>query len=334
MVQSTPPLEGNRRITNNVSSSHPFVSIAVPAYNADKTIQAMIASVLAQTYSNFELIICDDASTDNTAAIIEGVGDERVCLLRNAHNMGEGASREHAISACPGAWIAVLDADDIWHPDRLEKLIEAAATDVDVMVFDDIMECHNTAKGLKSWRRLRGRMAFDAKAGMAIDVDPAVWVRCERLLIKPLIPATLLRASGVRHSELQFGADTEFFLKLIAHGMRLRYLPEPYYYYRITPGSMSSLPTRYRLMRKMLEEITPLFEDVPSMRSSLNIKYEAVRRMENYHQFLALIRGRHFRDAIVHTMKYPLVVPELVSRLINDIPYRLHRLLNHGTGRN
>jgi glycosyltransferase involved in cell wall biosynthesis len=329
---NVPSLERSK-IINHAMRSQPLVSIAVPAYNAATTIGAMIASVLAQTYSNFELIICDDASNDGTATIIQGVDDERIRFLCNPHNMGEGASRDHAISACRGDWIAVLDADDAWHPQRLAKLVEAAATDTGAMVFDDIMECHNTAQGLKFWRTLRGPKAFDAKPGMAIDVDPALWICSERLLIKPIIPAAALRGYGVKHSKLQFGADTEFFLKLIACGMRLRYLPKAYYYYRITPGSMSALPARYRLMRKMLEEVGERFEYLPSMRSALQNKSEAIGYLEKYHDFLASMRSHDFRKAIVQIRNDPFVIPELIGRLVNDIPYRLHRLLNRGTGR-
>lgn len=110
------------------------VSVVVPAFNAERTIEAAVESVLAQTHSDFELIVCDDASADKTPDIVLSYADERVRLVKNTRNLGEGSSRDKAIAAAHGEWIAVLDADDAWSPDRLEKLTQVAASHPGCMV--------------------------------------------------------------------------------------------------------------------------------------------------------------------------------------------------------
>lgn len=99
------------------------VSIIMAAYNAEKTIRQAIESVLAQTYSNFELLVVNDCSKDQTQAIVEEYSqkDARVRLIINPHNMGVSHTRLNGLNAATGEWIAVLDSDDAWMPDKLEK---------------------------------------------------------------------------------------------------------------------------------------------------------------------------------------------------------------------
>ncbi|SEK82307.1 teichuronic acid biosynthesis glycosyltransferase TuaG [Butyrivibrio sp. ob235] len=99
------------------------ISIVVPVYNAESYISETIAMVGQQTYENYELILVDDASSDNSAALIESaaVGDDRIKLIKKASNGGAASARNAGISAATGRYLAFLDADDIWKPDKLEK---------------------------------------------------------------------------------------------------------------------------------------------------------------------------------------------------------------------
>lgn len=99
-----------------------LVSIIMPSYNSELYIKGAIQSVLAQTYTNWELIIVDDCSTDNTQNIIESfLDDDRIRLYKNEHNSGAAISRNYALREAKGKWIAFLDSDDLWHPEKLEK---------------------------------------------------------------------------------------------------------------------------------------------------------------------------------------------------------------------
>lgn len=99
-----------------------LVSIVMPSYNTAAYIEESIQSVLAQTYTNWELVIVDDCSTDNTDAIVKPyLADNRIRYLKNEINSGAAISRNLALREAKGKWIAFLDSDDLWHPEKLEK---------------------------------------------------------------------------------------------------------------------------------------------------------------------------------------------------------------------
>lgn len=100
----------------------------MPAYNASKTIQQSINSILNQTYGNFELIICDDGSTDDTLKKIRAVKDERIIVLVNNSNIGNLLTTNKLLESCKGEFIALQDSDDFSYPSRIEKQIDAVIT--------------------------------------------------------------------------------------------------------------------------------------------------------------------------------------------------------------
>ena len=99
-----------------------MVSIIMPAYNVENCISDSIHSIINQTYTNWELIIVDDASTDNTRNVIEEFSskDNRIKLLKHSKSMGAGIARNNAIKNASGNFIAFLDADDLWKQNKLE----------------------------------------------------------------------------------------------------------------------------------------------------------------------------------------------------------------------
>ena len=102
-----------------------LVSVITPALNAALLIEHTIRSVQAQTYKSWEMLIVDDCSEDNTCQIVEqfAKGDSRICLIRHHQNMGPAASRNTAIKAAKGRYIAILDSDDMWLPNKIEKQV-------------------------------------------------------------------------------------------------------------------------------------------------------------------------------------------------------------------
>ena len=96
-----------------------LVSIITPCYNASKTIDRCIRSVLNQSYNNWEMIIVDDFSTDDSESKVESYDDDRIKSYKNASNSGPAASRNHAISYAQGRYLMFLDADDEWHEEKI-----------------------------------------------------------------------------------------------------------------------------------------------------------------------------------------------------------------------
>lgn len=101
-----------------------LVSIIMPSYNTGKYISESIHSVLNQTYKNWELIIIDDCSTDNTVSVVNSFMDKRIRFFQNKTNSGAAVSRNVALTLSKGRWIAFLDSDDLWVPEKLEHQIK------------------------------------------------------------------------------------------------------------------------------------------------------------------------------------------------------------------
>lgn len=100
-----------------------LVSIIMPSYNTASFIAESIKCVMQQTYANWELIIVDDCSKDDTDAVVATIHDPRIRYLKNEKNSGAAVSRNRALREARGRWIAFLDSDDLWTPNKLEKQI-------------------------------------------------------------------------------------------------------------------------------------------------------------------------------------------------------------------
>lgn len=101
-----------------------LVSIIMPSYNTARFIKETVESVLAQSYTNWELLIVDDCSTDNTDDVVaQFLGDSRIKYIKNSKNSGAAVSRNRALREAKGKWIAFLDSDDLWEPHKLKNQI-------------------------------------------------------------------------------------------------------------------------------------------------------------------------------------------------------------------
>lgn len=101
-----------------------LVSVIMPSWNTGNFIAESIQSVINQTYQNWELIIVDDCSTDNTDEVVGGFSDVRIRYLKNQENQGAALTRNRAIREAKGEWIAFLDSDDLWAPKKLELMLK------------------------------------------------------------------------------------------------------------------------------------------------------------------------------------------------------------------
>lgn len=106
-----------------------LVSIITPSFNSVKFIKQCIESVIAQTYTNWEMLIVDDYSSDNSLQILKKYNDKRIQLIELDKNVGASESRNVAIRKAKGKYIAFLDSDDLWEPQKLEKQISFMETE-------------------------------------------------------------------------------------------------------------------------------------------------------------------------------------------------------------
>ncbi len=290
------------------------VSAVMPAYNAERTIGLAIESVLAQTHSNLELVIVDDASSDRTAEVVRAYADDRIKLLSLPKNSGEGAARDAAIAASTGDWVAVIDADDAWEDTRLEKLLCLATEDDErCILIDDIAQCFAVGDELVPFRPVRGsRSSFlDTREKALVDL-----LRESGYLIKPLIPRSAIESLGLRHSDLRYGADAQFFIRLIKHGgMKIRCLNEPLYLYRMTPGAMSTISGSRVIMRDMLLGLSSELDLSRPERRAIARKVRAQERHIEFEPFAEALKARDYGAALKYGALHPRCVLLFLWRL-------------------
>ncbi len=147
------PLEEKKKHIN--SAETPLVSIITPLYNAASFISETIQSVQNQSYQNWEHLIIDDASTDESLRIAEeyASSDARICIIRNTDNVGAAVCRNKATDVAKGDFIAFLDADDLWLPEKLEKQVNFMLANDVAVAFSNYT--HIDAKGKSLNKRIK-----------------------------------------------------------------------------------------------------------------------------------------------------------------------------------
>jgi len=109
----------------DTTKSQPLFSILSPVYNSSAFVKRSYYTLKSQTFTDWEWVVVDDGSTDNTAELVESISDPRIRLIRYSPNRGRGNARHVALEASRGEWIVIWDIDDMYFPDRLEKINEA-----------------------------------------------------------------------------------------------------------------------------------------------------------------------------------------------------------------
>jgi glycosyltransferase involved in cell wall biosynthesis len=238
---------------------YPLVSVIIPAYNAANYIRQTIESVLAQTYFNIEVLVVDDGSTDATPEIVNqfATQDSRIVLLKQT-NAGVAAARNLAISQSRGEFIAPLDADDIWYPQKLEKQVNC------------FIQSDHTVGLVYAWSIFIDEEGQQMSYCQSDLVEGDVLVR---LIFKnspgnsssPLIRHSCLRVVGnydccYRDLNAQGCEDWDLYLR-IAERYEFRVVPECLVGYRQVIGSMSfdhaSMVKSYEIIIAGLEQRHP-----------------------------------------------------------------------------
>jgi succinoglycan biosynthesis protein ExoO len=212
------------------------VSVVIPAYNAEKTIRNAIDSVFEQTMHDLEVIVVDDASTDGTVHAVEAIHDPRVRLLRSPGNLGPSAARNMALRHARGCWVAFLDADDEWVPERLEQLLAAAGNEADCFVADWSVVCVPNRQG-----RLTPVQIPDLPGQPLTERFDFTDYLERRMDAKPIVPTAALSCHGIEFPEWGSGGDWAFLIaRLSANGVRGKLLNRAGYLYRLTGAHFSS----------------------------------------------------------------------------------------------
>jgi teichuronic acid biosynthesis glycosyltransferase TuaG len=206
-----------------------LVSIITPAYNAQSFIAQTIESVIAQTYQNWELIIVNDCSTDRTSQIMQKYAeqDRRIRLVHASKNNGVAATRNLALAAAHGKYIAFLDSDDIWAPEKLEKQISFMMKNDYAFTFTSYQLIDETGQELNRFVFARPKMTYK-------DVLKNTLIGCLTVMVDRDKVGSFSMPL-IAHTE-----DTMTWVDILKRGFIAYGIPDILASYRISARSMTS----------------------------------------------------------------------------------------------
>jgi glycosyltransferase involved in cell wall biosynthesis len=226
-----------------------LVSILIPAYNSEKWIGETIQSALCQTWSNKEIIIVNDGSTDSTFDIAKNY-ESKIVKVRTQENRGACAARNKALEYSQGDYIQWLDADDILHPEKISKQMEAAQTENDPHVL-------YTSPYGKFFFRIRN--AKFQQSSLWQDLSPVEWIfnkLHDNAWMNPaawLVSRKLSEMGGSWDERLSLDDDGEYICRIVSKSKKVKFVPDAKCYYRV--GLLGSLSGDLKRSDKKLESI-------------------------------------------------------------------------------
>lgn len=206
------------------------VSIVVPVYNAEKYLEETVESVRRQTYENWELLLVDDCSSDKSAEVMKRLAerDARIRPVFQPQNGGAAKARNRGIREAEGGYIAFLDADDIWKPEKLEKELAFLREKDAAFVFSGYEFADEQARGLGKIVRVPERLTYRQALKNTTIFTSTVLLDVERLG-KELIQMPDIKSE-----------DTAAWWKILRNGYTAYGLNENLVYYRRSAGTLSA----------------------------------------------------------------------------------------------
>ena len=306
----------------------PEVSVIIPAYNSENFIAKALKSVLNQSFRNLEVILIDDASTDSTVRIARSFRDRRLRIIKNEQNRGVSYGRNLGIKQAKGKWIALLDSDDWYAPQRLEKLIAAGKTANADAIADDLWLI---GEGGKHWSTLLTE-SFEIEQAPIALIDAVTFVKSDRLpainakrnwslgYIKPLIKREFLLRNQIWYDEeLKVGEDFTLYLECLKKQAQFYIIEEPYYYYRTREVSLSTRkPTQYlsescAITKSFIDREVTTAEECQLLKTLLENLVIFQKRLAFY-RLLEIVREQKLREAIAHTLENPFIINDLARK--------------------
>lgn len=309
------------------------VSVIVPAYNAAGTIERAVVSALAQTLEPSEIIVVDDCSSDGTVDLVaRRFGAEpRVRVLSTSANSGPSRARNVAIAAARGDWIALLDADDAWLPERLDTLLrQAEEYDIvadNLLAFDD--------KTSEVVGRLF-RRNFHGRVGLREFLDEVDLV--DLGLLKPLIRRDFFVRNAFRYDErMRYAEDMMLYCEMLCAGGRFRVLDYAGYIYTTPYGRSSRVKSPHShtsvddaALIAALEALVSRnrLADDPSAMAAVKRRIGYYERRRHWDTFASYFFDRNYRGLVATALRHPSIAGFLLRRLRSRVSRLLDRTDN------
>lgn len=309
----------------------PLISVIIPAYNAEKTIRETVTSVLTQTFSDFELIVINDGSQDSTLVHLASIPDPRLTVF-SYPNAGAQRSRNRGIEHATGAYLAFLDADDLWTPDKLEAQYHALQVDPQAAVaYSWTNWIDETGNFLRrgSYSRATGNVFLQLLLSDFIENGS-----------NPLIRREAIAQVGHFDESLVGGQDWDMWLRLAAR-FPFTVVPKPQILYRQSPSSWSTHVERQEAgFKKVIEKaLAQLPDATPKLKRQIIanrykcLTVDALQGKVDRRQGLiaarflgvalrhdpSLLRAKVLLKVLVNIAAFVLLPPQPAQELLNKL---------------
>ncbi|NJR15065.1 MAG: glycosyltransferase [Calothrix sp. CSU_2_0] len=240
--------------------SSPKISVIIPTYNRSHLIKDAIESVLNQTYQDFELIIIDDGSTDNTKEVLAEYGERLQYIYQE--NQGRSAARNHGLNLAKGEYIAFLDSDDVWFPDKLARQVPILKSAPDNVVLVHGYKCivDKNLQAIPGWE-LKLRNLYTLAERGEENYENYLYSNCiftSTILVRK---AAIMEVDGYDTS-IKSMEDLDFYLRLLLHGYNFYFVSEPplikYRWHGYNTDELSSDRSYLQVYEKHLNECLKL----------------------------------------------------------------------------
>ncbi|MCD4811500.1 glycosyltransferase [bacterium] len=230
----------------------PIISVIIPMYNGERFILSAVSSVLKQTYRNFELIIVDDGSIDDSEQIVSGIRDKRISVYRKT-NGGPASARNYGIVRAVGDWVAILDQDDLWYPDKLSKQMDLAKTNKYGLIFTDAIVSNMNAAKEDLQREVKLSSMYLPHCGFILR---ELWMQNFILSSSAMFPRKAFGSiCPFREDQACFGVDDYEYWLRIARSKRVGFVDQVLVERRIHGGnySYSNKKARVNMLRSAMK---------------------------------------------------------------------------------
>ncbi|WP_034671270.1 glycosyltransferase family 2 protein, partial [Ectobacillus panaciterrae] len=206
-------------------SINPLVSVVIPTYNREHQIEKTIKSVLRQTYSNFEIIIVDDASIDNTEDVVKSISDNRIKFIKLKENSQGTRPRNIGIQESIGDYIALLDSDDEWVPTKLEKQLQFIKdyNEDNIMCFTDLIR-----KSERNEEIIKNKPLRDKE-----DIMDYIFIGNNLVQTSTFLFPSKIGKETLFNPTLKKHQDWDFCLRLRENSVKFLLFPEPLTIYSV-----------------------------------------------------------------------------------------------------
>lgn len=207
----------------------PKLSVILPVYNGEKYLHAAIESILAQSFTDFEMLVMNDGSTDGSAAIISSFNDPRVIAIENEKNRGLIYTLNRGIDLAKGEFIARMDADDIALPERFARQIELLEKEDVAMVATTVKLIDEEGNPLPDWKADVNNISLQ---------NIKTYLLRDNCIAHPTVmgKTSVFRSYKYRFNQ-KYSEDYDLWLRLVADGKIIHKIDEPLLLHRILPTS-------------------------------------------------------------------------------------------------